>query len=178
MDGDTRNIPIEVAESKYPLMIERYELLQDSGGAGKWRGGLGAVKEYKVLHDNARITVINDRHVSPPWGLYGGKDGATSNIVLWPGTDKERVTEKVSYFGPLNNNESYSLYTGGGGGYGSPFERDPQLVLQDVVEGYVSLDESKKLYGVAIDDRNMIVDESATKLLRRTNSNIEPASVR
>jgi len=167
MDGDTRNIPIEVAESKYPLMIERYELLRDSGGAGKWRGGLGAVKEYKVLHDNARITVINDRHVSPPWGLYEGKDGATSKIVLWPGTDKERVTEKVSYFGPLNSGESYSLYTGGGGGYGRPFERDPQLVLQDVIEGYVSLEDAKTQYGVIIDAKNKAVDESSTASLRR-----------
>jgi len=170
LDGDAKNVPVEVIETKYPLMIGRYELLQDSGGPGRWRGGLGTVRECRVLHNDAFINVVSDRHVSPPWGLFGGREGATSNILLWPGTEKAKLYDKVSYFGPLQEGESFEMYTGGGGGYGEPLERDPNAVLKDVIEGYVSLPKARDEYGVEINEKTMKIDTTATQSIRREKS--------
>jgi N-methylhydantoinase B len=151
-----RNNPIEVLETKAPLLIENYELLPDSGGAGRYRGGLGLRRSYRFLADASALTLVKKTKTSP-WGMAGGKDGAPGSICLRPGTDREQVTgmvyESMAPGDVLVNN------SGGGGGWGNPFEREPEAVLADVVDGYVSIDRAREDYGVVIDPRSLQVVE-------------------
>jgi N-methylhydantoinase B len=113
------------------------------------------------------LTVTTDRvKYTPPWGLFGGKPGSTNITVVYRKGGEQEKWRKISNL-PLNENEVVSFQTGGGGGYGSPLERDPELVLRDVVDGYVSQKSAKKDYGVVIDKKTMSVDREATKQLRR-----------
>jgi N-methylhydantoinase B len=165
--GDTYNVPVEVAEVRYPWRVERFELRQGSGGPGKFRGGLGVIRDYRIIGHKAGLTVTTDRvKYTPPWGLFGGKPGSTNITVVYRKGGEQEKWRKISNL-PLNENEVVSFQTGGGGGYGSPLERDPELVLRDVVDGYVSQKSAKKDYGVVIDKKTMSVDREATKQLRR-----------
>ncbi len=165
--GDTYNVPAEVLEVRYPWRVERFELAQDSGGAGKFRGGLGVERDYR-LSSKAGLTVTADRVLyTPPWGLFGGKPGATNITVVYRNDGKEERWRKISNL-PLEANEVLSFRGGGGGGYGSPLERDPERVLEDVLNGYVSLEKATEDYGVVIDSEKRAVDLAATKKLRET----------
>ncbi|MGQ9602191.1 MAG: hydantoinase B/oxoprolinase family protein [Candidatus Bipolaricaulia bacterium] len=165
--GDTYNVPAEVAEVRYPWRVERFELIQDSGGPGKFRGGLGVRRDYRIIGHRAGLTVTTDRvKYTPPWGLFGGKDGKPNITVVFRKDGQEERWRKVSNL-PLEPDEVVSFQTGGGGGYGSPLERDPQLVLEDVRNGYVSLAKAKEDYGVVIAGNELKVDLKATEALRR-----------
>jgi len=165
--GDTYNVPIELAEVKYPWQFDCFELIQDSGGPGKFRGGLGARRDCRLVDHPAGLTVTADRvKCSPAWGLFGGKQGKPSITVVHRKEGREEPWRKVSNL-PIAPNEMISFQTGGGGGYGPPLERDPQKVLLDVRDGYVSLGEARNLYGVVIDEGNMAVDVPATRELRK-----------
>jgi N-methylhydantoinase B len=165
--GDTYNVPVEVAEVRYPWRVERFELRQDSGGPGKFRGGLGVIRNYRILGHNAGLTVTTDRvKYTPPWGLFGGKPGEPDITVVYRKNGERENWRKISNL-PLNQDEVVSFQTGGGGGYGSPLERDPDRVLKDVKDGYVSEREAKKEYGVVIDKSRMTVDRQATRNLRK-----------
>jgi len=136
--GDIRVIPVEVMEHKYPVVIERYALREDSGGAGRFRGGLGIVRDYRCT-DEIELLTGYDRHDCPPWGLFGGLAGAPNTIVVTRvdgGTDEFR---KVTEY-PLHAGDVVSFRTAGGGGYGDPRERDRQRVADDLADGYVSLE--------------------------------------
>lgn len=164
--GDTYNVPVEVAEVRYPWRVERFELQQDSGGPGKFRGGLGVIRDYRIIDHKAGLTVTTDRvKYTPPWGLFGGKDGRPNITVVYRNDGKEEKWRKISNL-PLDENELVSFQTGGGGGYGSPLERDPKMVLQDVVNGFVSLAKAEEEYGVVIDENAMKVDTEATRKTR------------
>ncbi|MBV28254.1 MAG: hypothetical protein CMM22_00390, partial [Rhodospirillaceae bacterium] len=141
-------------------------LREDSGGPGKYRGGLGVERRVTTLTDTV-IGGIVEQSKYPPWGLFGGKSGLANAQVLWPGTEKEDTSAKFGDV-PFKTDEQHDLYTGGGGGWGDPHERDVDAVLTDVVKGYVSLDNARKDYGVAIreDDGEYTLDEAATKELR------------
>ena len=164
--GDTRNVPAEVIEVRYPWHVERFELIQDSGGPGKFRGGLGVRRDYRLAHD-AGMTVTADRvKYTPPWGIFGGKPGKTNITVVkrnGGGTERWR---KISNL-PLEKGESVSFQGGGGGGYGNPLDRDPKRVLEDVINEYVSLTNAEQDYGVVIRTPEMVIDESATAALRQ-----------
>jgi N-methylhydantoinase B len=165
--GDTYNVPVEVAEVRYPWRVERFELRQGSGGPGKFRGGLGVIRDYRIIGHDAGLTVTTDRvKYTPPWGLFGGKDGTPSITVVYRKDGKEERWRKISNL-PLHENEVVSFQTGGGGGYGSPLDREPGLVLEDVIDGYVSLAQAKEEYGVVIDRKKMKVDPAATEALRK-----------
>lgn len=165
--GDTYNVPVEVAEVRYPLRVECFELRQDSGGAGKFRGGLGVRRDYRILGHEAGLTVTTDRvKYAPPWGLFGGKPGLPSITVVYRNDGREERWRKISNL-PLAADEVVSFQTGGGGGYGDPLERDPELVLQDVINGYISLKKAKEEYGVVIEEKEMKIDIEATEALRR-----------
>jgi N-methylhydantoinase B len=165
--GDTYNVPAEAAEVRYPWRVERFELIQDSGGPGRFRGGLGVRRDYRIIGHKAGLTVTTDRvKYTPPWGLFGGKDGKSSITVVYRSNGKEERWRKISNLS-LNPDEIVSFQTGGGGGYGPPWERDPQLVLQDVLNGYVSAAKAKEDYGVVIDEGAMEVDIKATEELRK-----------
>ncbi len=164
--GDTYNVPVEVVEVRYPWRVERFELAQDSGGPGKFRGGLGVYRDYRIIGHKSALTVTTDRvKYTPPWGLFGGKAGKTNITVVYRNDGKEERWRKISNL-PLNENELVSFQTGGGGGYGPPLDRDPQFVLEDVINEYISLESAEKDYGVIIDRKDMKVDLNATKKMR------------
>jgi N-methylhydantoinase B len=165
--GDTYNVPVEVAEVRYPWRVERFELCQNSGGPGRFRGGLGVIRDYRIIGHNAGLTVTTDRvQYTPPWGLFGGEDGEPSITVVQRNDGKEERWRKISNL-PLGEQEVVSFRTGGGGGYGPPMERDPHAVLEDVKGGYVSLERAKEDYGVVISAKEMKIDLSATERTRK-----------
>ncbi|HAF71132.1 MAG: 5-oxoprolinase (ATP-hydrolyzing) [Acetothermia bacterium 64_32] len=167
--GDTYNVPAEVAEVRYPWRVERFELIPDSGGPGKFRGGLGVRRDYRILGHRAGLTVTTDRvKYTPPWGLFGGRPGKPSITVVYRQGGKEERWRKVSNL-PLEPGEVVSFQTGGGGGYGPPWERDPQAVLRDVINGYVTCEKAREEYGVAVveTENGLEVDLKTTERLRR-----------
>ena len=164
--GDTYNVPAEVVEVRYPWRVERFELVQDSGGAGKTRGGLGVRRDYRLGFD-AGLTVTADRVIyTPPWGVFGGGPGKTNITIVQRKDGKEERWRKVSNL-PLAKGEVVSFQGGGGGGYGDPFDRDPRLVAQDVRNGYVSLDAARDAYGVILDPQTLSIDRAATTARRK-----------
>jgi N-methylhydantoinase B len=154
-----RNNPIEVLESKGPTVIDRYGFRPDTGGPGKHRGGVGIERHYRFLADTTAI-VINYKTRVEPWGVAGGANGVSNRVVVHPGTDGERdVTASSNAFGP--GGRIHNL-TGGGGGWGDPFEREPQAVVEDVRQGYVSVESARRDYGVVVDPDTHALDEDAT----------------
>ena len=164
--GDTYNMPVEVAEVRFPFQVEYFELAQDSGGPGKFRGGLGVRRDYRMIDHDGGLTVTTDRVIyTPPWGIFGGKSGRSSITKIYRADGSEETWRKVSNL-PLKNGDIASFQTGGGGGYGSPMERDPNLVLQDVLNGYISLRSAEDDYAVVFNVQEMKVDFQATQRLR------------
>src|SRR5690606_10150590 len=164
-DGDTRNLPAEILETRFPLRLERHALRQDSGGPGKHRGGLGILREYRVLGHDTYMTCIMDRKTCPPWGLSGGKPGAHCRVVHNPDRDTAQVIQKGMRV-LVRDGDLVSVQTGGGGGWGDPLDRDPERVRDDVVAGYVSLEAARREYGVVLDPEQLTVDAAATERLR------------
>ncbi len=159
------NIPIEQAESEYPVRINRYGLVQDSGGAGKFRGGLGLEREWTLLSGESHLAIRSDRRKHLPYGLYGGKEGAGSVNVLQGGDGEEVLPVMIS----TTMKEGQVLYhrQAGGGGWGNPLERDPEAVARDVRNDKVGLQAARQQYGVVLGEKGMEVDEEATAELRR-----------
>ncbi|MEA2985110.1 MAG: N-methylhydantoinase [Alphaproteobacteria bacterium] len=153
--------PVEIIESEFPTRLTRFELIQDSGGAGQFRGGLGLRREYLNLAD-ARFSIRSMKHTIPPHGSHGGKTGRTGDIWINPDTAaaKRLPTRYADY--PLKEGDVFRLDTPGGGGFGDPLARDPAQVLADVGQGYVSMEAAERDYGVVIDKAGRAVDEAAT----------------
>jgi N-methylhydantoinase B len=158
------NYPVEFLELGYPVRLCRYGIKCDSGGPGKFRGGAGVVREYEVLAEHAVLSVRIDSVVNPPWGFAGGKCGGTGRAVVNPGTPRERVLAPLSDGTVLLRGDILLLETGGGGGYGHPFDRPIEQVVQDTRDGFVSLASARRDYGVAIVDD--AVDLMQTRALR------------
>jgi N-methylhydantoinase B len=160
--------PIEIIESEFATRLKRFELIPDSGGAGKFRGGLGFVREYEVLDNDARFSLRSTKHTVAPKGIDGGMDGKTGHCVLNPGTPAERPIPSRFSDHVLHPGEIFCLDTPGGGGLGNPLERDPERVLNDVRNGYVTRERAREVYRVAIDstDSDFIVNQAATAQLR------------
>ena len=136
-EGNVSYPMTEMLEANYPLEVLRWELIQDSGGAGKFRGGLGVRRDYRMLCP-CHITFCYERSkYSPPWGVLGGKDGSTNIVVLNPDSENPVSHSKVTHF-PLEKGSVISFRTGGGGGYGNPLERDASLIQRDSTLGYIS----------------------------------------
>lgn len=159
-----KNTPIEITETEVPIRFMRYGLQPDSGGAGRWRGGLATVMEFKVFSPNSRITVRNrDRSHFRPWGTLGGLAAETSNFIINPGRTNERILGNTD-IAVAEPGDVIHIHSPGGGGRGSPLEREPERVLLDVERGYVSLVAARALYGVVIEGG--VVDPDATAALR------------
>jgi N-methylhydantoinase B len=143
------NIPVEVAESEYPIVVERYGLVPDSGGAGLYRGGLAIERVWRCLTPRTSLIVRSDRATHPPYGLAGGGPGAlSSNMLLRPDGSREELPPMFSI--EIDAGDVYEHRTAGGGGWGDPFERDPAAVADDVLNEKVSPEEALRLYGVAV----------------------------
>ncbi|MDE2167578.1 MAG: hydantoinase B/oxoprolinase family protein [Alphaproteobacteria bacterium] len=164
-DGDTHNGPTEQVEAKFPLIVEKYELREDSGGAGKYRGGLGTEQVVRALDDimfNAQIERVDCR----PWGLFGGLSGLGNEVQLQRnGEDLRFPTGKV-LAQLLKKGDAYILRSGGGGGYGSPLDRNLEDVEEDVCQGYVSREAAQALFGAVIDTASGRADRAHSEQLR------------
>lgn len=169
-DGDTHNTPVESNEIKYPsLLFERYELRTDSGGAGRNRGGLGTRLDVRS-RTAVKLNSFMDRTVEAPWGIAGGGPALPNRLSIRRdnGEFTSQQSGKVDGL-ELRAGDSYRIETGGGGGYGDPFTRDPQAVLADVRAGYVTPESAQDLYGVGVTDdpdRGWTIDDAATAAMR------------
>ena len=148
--GDTRLIPIELQESMYPFRVEEIRLRQDSGGAGKWRGGLGFDKQY-VLLAPCELWANFDRIGCPPWGVQGGEPGKSGQVLIYKNGNPQPELLYKTENRPLEAGDRVRMSTGGGGGYGDPQKRPIDLVKRDVVRGLVSRESARDDYGVIID---------------------------
>jgi len=160
---NTANSPIEELETEIPLYVRRYELIQDSAGAGRQRGGLGVRRDMEFYGEDATFSALSDRAKSEPWGLFGGHSARPAHYVINPdGDDPMPVSSKSTT--NLESGDVASVQTPGGGGYGDPTERDPERVLSDVLNEKVSVEAAREEYGVVVEDGT--VDEDATAQLR------------
>lgn len=158
MDGvhtnmtNTRNTPVEVIENAYPLRVERYALIPDSDGPGQFRGGLGLTREITVIDHPATITIGTERKKIKPWGLKGGKPGGGSDswLVTSQGEKRALATKITTQVEPGTR---IILKTAGGGGYGSPSDREPNMVQHDIIEGLISKSRAREEYGVVVNKK-------------------------
>jgi len=165
-DGDTHNSPNEQAEFKFPIVVERYALVPDSGGAGRHRGGLGVERVVRA-RTNMVVNNQSERAHCRPWGLAGGLEGAGNAVELridgkWK-TDFPNAKVLVAQLKPA---DAFKIRSGGGGGYGSPLERPLGAVAEDVRQGYITVKAAAELYGVVINPQTFAVDEHATNKRR------------
>ena len=140
---NTSNLPVEALEAEYPLVVERYALVEDSGGPGRWRGGLGLHRQIRAEGHECHAFVHGSRRLSAPWGLFGGREGGRCRIVWSPGTAPPVGAQ--AFLGP---GQSVAIITPGAGGYGDPRERDPALIRRDLADGTISGEVAREVYGV------------------------------
>lgn len=149
-DHDLSNVfhlPIEISEAELPVLFHRVQLWQDSGGAGRWRGGLGYHVEAEWLRGEAAVTMRRDRHKFQPWGLAGGLSGpACKTLFQRAGGTAEAIASKGSF--PMHPGDRILLWTTGSGGYGDPRDRDRQAVIDDLADGRISAEQARKTYGL------------------------------
>jgi len=159
--------PIEIIESEFPTRLQRFELIRDSGGAGRFRGGLGIRREYLNLED-ARFSIRSMKHLIPPNGCAGGKTGRPGDIWINPDTKnaKRLPTRYADY--PLKEGDIFRLDTPGGGGHGDALTREPERVLADVREGTISPEAAEREYGVVLrrEGRALVIDKIVTERRR------------
>lgn len=165
---NTSNLPVEALEIEYPLLVERYTLRPDSGGAGKYRGGLGIQRDIRILNDGVTFSGLADRQKIAPWGLEGAGEGACGAYYHIRDGVSRRIGSKSSNI-ELKKGDVISILTPGAGGYGNPLEREPELVKKDVIEGKVSPDKASELYGVILcgSGNGLRIDEQMTTERRR-----------
>jgi N-methylhydantoinase B len=162
------NTPVEIFESDTPLLVEKRELMADSGGAGKMKGGLGRREVLRIPDDEyapmppVNLGIQSGRYRLPPEGLFGGKHGAKAQFLVsgQPGNPFGLTRMKPG--------DVIVMDAAGGGGFGDPLDRDPEMVREDVIQGYVSLEKAKEDYGVVIDPATMKADLAGTEELRRS----------
>jgi len=165
-DGDTHNSPNEQAEFKFPIVVERYALVPDSGGAGRRRGGLGLERVVRA-RSNMVVNNQSERAHCRPWGLDGGLDGTGNAVeIRTGGTWKTDFPNAKALVAQLKPGDAFKIRSGGGGGYGSPLERPVAQVADDVRQGYISLRAAADLYRVVVDPKTFEVDVAATDKLR------------
>jgi N-methylhydantoinase B len=163
--GDVRNAPIEKMELKWPVIVESRELRQDSGGPGKFRGGLGLATRVKNLVEGRWTLADTGREKYPPWGLWNGKTGAPSaHLLRLPDEQDFKNVDVVRHWVPANSEAV--ILTAGGGGWGDSLEREPEKVRWDVLEEYISLRAAHEEYGVVLDPDTLEIDWEGTTRLR------------
>jgi len=166
--SNCKTAPIEIIESEFPTRVERFEMITDSGGAGEWRGGLGFARDYRILADDVRFSMRTDKHTIEPFGSNEGRPGGRGACVVNP--ESGAAKHLPSRFGDhrLGANETIRVERPGGGGLGNPFNRPVDKVVEDVRQGYVSVDSARAQYGVALRLANgeWVLHEEETSILR------------
>jgi N-methylhydantoinase B/oxoprolinase/acetone carboxylase alpha subunit len=161
-----QNLPAETLETRMPLLKRRYELITDSGGAGRFRGGLAAAAEFEVLGEGELTVVAEKTRASQVQGLNGGLSPGGQNAVrVFVGTERELRLGKRSAIA-VGPGDRFLVEPAGGGGWGDPFERDPEQVAADVRNGYVSAEEAARAYGVILHSETLEPDLEKTAVLR------------
>ena len=169
--SNCKTAPIEIIESEFPTRVERFEMIADSGGAGEWRGGLGFVRDYRILTDEVRFSMRTDKHAVEPFGSDRGLPGGKGACVVNPKTKDAK--HLPSRFGDhrLQRNDTIRVERPGGGGLGNPFKRPVDKVVEDVRQGYVSIERAQSQYGVTLHlaGGELILHEEETAILRGKN---------
>jgi N-methylhydantoinase B len=165
-DGDFHNTPIEVTETRYPVHVEEYSLRQDSGGAGRFRGGLGIHKVSRALGEATLHSNI-ERTRCAPWGLFGGRDALPNRLLVQRANGQQEQFATGKALVRLEPGDTYTVESGGGGGYEAPWARPAERVQQDVAEGYVSAAAACQQYGVVLDATTQALDAAATAARRQ-----------
>ena len=170
--ANTRNNPIEELEWRFPMRTERYELRDEPCSPGKFRGGVGIVRVNRFLADTI-VCAEGERHEGdPPWGVFGGHDGLLGSLTKNPGTaGEEHWPAKFDGY-RIEAGDVMEIRVPSSGGYGDPFEREPQLVLSDVQDGFTTLELAERDYGVVIDPDSMTVDRQRTSQLREARTSV------
>lgn len=167
MASNQANVPIEMIESDYPIRIERYGFVADTGGAGRHRGGLGLLREYRILADDIYFGVRSDKSVHAPHGLSNGHAGAPAVNQIRSGSHETELPPMPVKAITLRTGDVYRHVMAGGGGYGDPLERDVEKVRADVLDGKVTVSHARAAYGVVLDnDAEKTVDLAGTRALR------------
>ena len=161
------NYPAEMMEQTYPARLRAYGIHSDSGGPGRWRGGCGVVREIELLAEEATFAIRIDGVQKPAWGVKGGHNGGAGRAVLNPGTAQERELDPFSDGNVLRRGDILRLQTGGGGGWGHPYDREPEHVLADVLAQFVSRESALEDYGVVLSSDGEAVDVAATAARRQ-----------
>jgi N-methylhydantoinase B len=161
---NTENAPVEETEANYPVRILRYELIDDSEGAGRQRGGLGVRRDYTFPGHTPSFSILSDKAKYAPWGLFGGSAARPAKYILNPDTDARELPSKITL--PLQPGDVVSVQTPGGGGCEPAWLRPPHLVAADVALGKLSCQRAQQVYGVVVHPETLTVDEAATAVLR------------
>ena len=166
--SNCKTAPIEIIESEFPTRVERFEMIPDSGGAGEWRGGLGFARDYRILADEVRFSMRTDKHAIAPFGSDGGLAGGKGACVV--NAESNDAKHLPSRFGDhrLQRNDTIRVERPGGGGLGNPLKRPVDKVVEDVRQGYVTIDSARTHYGVALRLANgeLTIQEEQTSILR------------
>ncbi|GIW05560.1 MAG: 5-oxoprolinase [Dehalococcoidia bacterium] len=162
-DVNSTSVPVEFLEATYPVRVERYGLARGSGGAGKYRGGQGIHKEVRLLAPGT-LWIMNDRQLLQPWGVAGGRAGEGTTFGLNLGTPEEVRIDYKATRAPVKAGDLLTIRTPGGGGWGDPLERDPELVRHDLEQGAIDDATARDIYGVVLVDG--AVDVAATSARR------------
>ena len=162
------NIPSELIEVEHPIRIEEYALVPDSEGAGKFRGGVGLLRHYRFIADETLVQLRSDRMRHPPYGLHRGQSGASSAVTFVDGATGEKRAIASKFIVTAKKGDGIAIAMPGGGGWGDPLERDPQRVLDDVIEEKISRERAESVYGVVVraHGRTIELDAEATARLR------------
>ena len=178
MGANQSNVSVEMIEGDYPIRINQYGLVADTGGPGRHRGGLSLCREYEILAERAVLNIRSDKRDFPPHGLYGGKDGTPSWNILNPGREHRVLPVLMTEVEKLKKGDVYYHVMSGAGGYGDPLERAPEKVLKDVREDKVSPAHARAAYGVVIEEvpGGFALDAAATEALRASLRARAPAA--
>jgi N-methylhydantoinase B len=158
-------IPVEVNENSYPILVERIELIPDSAGAGRHRGGHGVRKDVRLLGDDLRFANLTDRQKFPPPGVLGGLAGEPGRTILNGDRGEQTVLDSKGTYS-VARGDLVTTYLSGAGGYGDPLERDLDAVARDLRDGLLSPTKAREAYGVVC-DRSGAIDREATEAERR-----------
>lgn len=164
-DGETYVIPVEVCETRYPLLVDQYTFNQTPAGHGRYRGGLGLIRDYRLLADEALLTTTFGRHKYPPWGANGGGDGSPNGVEVFVAGESEpmlwrgKIARHV-----IRRGDVARMVTGGGGGYGDPKERPEDEILEDLKNGYISMNTAIEVYGLSPDKFDVLIQREGEEI--------------